>query len=420
LNQEEIMKSLRQAIQKSWIPEMKIINRDIAIALQLPQPLSLTDFTRFFDKPETLVFDQPIHSTGLRGRVELILQSDGSYIFRGHMRAIDWSSYAYKIQVFVRSAGVMIALETSGHVFGTDTPGDRQREWNETGSYNDVRKFWAALRINPQFEVLQDHEIAGVTGTLADVAQAALETFVAAYAGGTVGALIVLGAAGVTVKNPNILLGITVGAGVYLAFGSGFIIPALAAGTATASLADIRHRSLNGQEIQLADLIFKGTLPVDRIVLTDLHSPDRYREFVYPAIDGSIQVNMGRNYDNPLGADVNGRSSYSKPGSVLMHELTHAWQIEHTTFIPGMMCKALIERDYSQDVETSGNSASWSSFSLEQQASIVDSWYSKFIGQGLDGSATISDWIAQGLDSSVALSDNRFKYISENIRRGQA
>lgn len=405
------MRSLRQAIQKSWIPEMKIINRDVAIALQLPQPLSLTDFTRFFDKPETLVFSQPIDSDALHGSVELILQSDGSHIFRGNMRATGFPSFAYKIQVFVRSAGVMVALETSGRVFGTDTPGDRQKDWNETGSYDDVRKFWAALRINPQFEVLRDQDISGVTGALVDAGQAALETLVAAYAAGAVGALIVLGAnvgsaAGLTIKNPNILLGITVGAGIYLAFGSSFIIPALAAGTATAVLADIRHRSLNEQEIQLADQIFKGTLPVDRIVLTDLHSPDQYREFTYPAIDGSIQVNMGRNYDNPLGADVNGRSVYSTPASVLMHELTHAWQIEHTTFIPGMMCKALIERDYSQDVETSGSGASWSSFSLEQQGSIVDSWYSKFI--------------AQGLDSSAALTDARFKYISENIRQGQA
>jgi hypothetical protein len=405
------MQSLRQAIQKSWIPEMRIISREVGNALQLPQPLSLTDFTRFFDKPETLVFDQPIDSEALHGRVELVLQSNGSYIFRGHMRATGFPSFAYKIQVFVRSEGVMIALGTSGRVFGTDTPGDRQRDWNETGSYDDVRKFWAALRVNPQFEVLRDQDIAGLTGALVDVGQAALEAFVAAYAGGVVGALIVLGAnvgsaTGLTVKNPNVLLGITVGAGVYLAFGTGFLIPALAAGTATALLADIRHRSLNEQEIQLADRIFKGTLPVDRIVLTDLHSPDQYREFVYPALDGSIQVNMGKNYDNPLGPDIKGRTTYSKPGSVLVHELTHAWQIEHTTFIPGMICKALFERDYSQDVRASGSGAAWSSFSLEQQGSIVDSWY--------------SDFIDQGLESTAALTDARFNYISGNIRQGHA
>ena len=248
-----------------------------------------------------------------------------------------------------------------------------------------------------------------VTGALADVGQAALETIIAAYAAGPVGALIVLGAnvgsaTGLTVKNPNVLLGITVAAGVYVVFGSGFIIPAIAAGTATAALSNIRFRSLNEEEIQRANQIFKGTLPVDRIVLTDLHSPDQYREFAYPSVDGSIQVNMGRNYDNPLGPDVIGRAPYLKPGSVLMHELTHAWQIEHTKFIPGMMCKALLARDYYQDVKTSGSGASWSSFSLEQQGSIVDSWYSDFI---------------DGLDSSAALTDARFKYISENIRRGQ-
>ena len=103
------MKSLRQAIQQSWIPEMKIVNRDVGIALKLPQPLSLTDFTRFFDKPETLVFRQPIDSDALHGNVECILRSDGSYTFRGHMRATGFPSFAYKIQVFVRSVGVMIA-----------------------------------------------------------------------------------------------------------------------------------------------------------------------------------------------------------------------------------------------------------------------------------------------------------------------
>jgi hypothetical protein len=403
------MKSLRQAIQESWIPDMKIINRDTAVALRLPQPASLTDFMRFFDQPEILVFDQPIDSDALHGRVELILRSDGGYIFRGHMRATGFPSFAYKIQVFVHSVGMMVALETSGRVFGTDTPGDRQKDWNETGSYSDVRKFWAALRVNPQFEVLRDQDISGVTGALADVGQAALETIIAAYAAGPVGALIVLGAnvgsaTGLTIKNPNVLLGITVAAGVYVVFGSGFVIPAIAAGTATAALSDIRFRSLNEEEIQRANQIFKGTLPVDRIVLTDLHNPDQYREFVYPAIDGSIQVNMGRNYDNPLSGDANGRTPYLKPGSVLMHELTHAWQIEHTEFIPGMACKALLEREYYQDVKTSGSGAPWSSFSLEQQGSIVDSWYSDFI---------------DGLDSSAALTDARFKYISENIRRGQ-
>jgi hypothetical protein len=419
------MKSLRQTIQRSWIPEMAIIRRDMARVLGLSQPLSLNELTNFFDKPEILVFKQPSDTDALHGEVELILRSDGSYTFRGHMRATGLPSFAYKIQVFVRSAGVTIALETDGRVFGSDTPGDRERSWNEEGSYVDVSKYWAALRTNPQFEVSLEKNISGVLGGVVDVAKTVVEVFVAAHLAGVVGALIVLGAnlgsaTGVTIRNPNILAGVTVGAGILIVFGPSAIIPAIAAGVTSAALADIRFRSLNDKEIQLADKVFKGTLPLDRIVLTDLYNPDHKdgtneplaREFCYPSIDGSIQVNMGKNFDNTLGPDVNGRSVYSAPGSVFIHELTHAWQIQHTKFLPGLLCDALTNRDYIQDVKNSDNSASWSgSFSLEQQGSIVDSWYSDYF----DPTSP-----TQELNSNEALSDRRFKYISENIRRGQA
>ena len=235
------------------------------------------------------------------------------------------------------AAGVVIVAESSGRVFGTDTSGDRQRDWNEDNTSESIRKYWIALRLEPQFETNLDKNLSGVFGGLVDVVKTVVETYVAAQFAGTIGAVIVLGAelgaaTGLTFRNPNILAGVTVGGGILILFGPSAIIPALAAGTATAALADIRFRRLNDQsaksleEIQRANAVFKGTLPIDRIVLTDLHSPDRYREFCYPAIDGSIQVNMGRNFDNPLGPDVNGRAEYAKPGSVLMHELTHAWQ----------------------------------------------------------------------------------------------
>lgn len=420
------MKSLRQAIQKSWFPQMTLIRGDLATSLGLSQPLSLTELTRHLDQSETISLGAPLDADALHGAVEVILRSDGTYTFRGHVRATGWPSFAYTVQVFIRSAGgaVLVALATSGRVFGTDTPGNRSKNWDESNSSKFIRDYWMALRRDSKIDTNLDKSLSGVSGGLVDIAKTVFETYLAAQTGGIIGAVIVLGselgsATGGFHINPNILAGITVGAGILVVFGPSAIIPAVAAGTTTALVADIRFRRLNDgsaqslEEIRRANEVFKGTLPIDRIVLTDLHSPDRYREFCYPAIDGSIHVNLGRNFDNPLGPDANPirnartNNPYAKPGSVLMHELTHAWQIEHTTFIPGLTCKALLERDYTQNVKTTGSGASWSSdFSLEQQGSIVDSWY--------------SDWLDHGLDSPGALSDPRFKYISENIRRGQA
>ncbi|HVK05773.1 MAG TPA: hypothetical protein VM490_20045 [Armatimonadaceae bacterium] len=392
------------------MPNMGIIRGDLADGLLLPRPLSLTQLTKLFDEPEVLVFERAIDSDALHGSVHLTLYSDGRYVFRGHMRATGFPSFSYRIQVFVRAVGAAIALETSGRVYGTDTPGDRQRDWNDSGTYEDVRKFWTALRRDPQFDVVHDSDLAGVTATLADIGQAALETYLAAQTGGVVGAFIVLGsnvgsASGITVRNPNLLVGITAGAGVYFAFGSGFIIPAVAAGVTAGALADIRFRDLNEEEVRRADEVFRGTLPVDRIVLTDLRHPSGGdNAFVYPALDGSIQVNMGRNYDNPLGPDVTPNSKYKAPGSLLMHELTHAWQIAHGGFMPGTICDALTDREYGQNVVASGSGRSWDWYGPEQQGSIVDSWY--------------SEHLSAGLNSPAALADPRFRYIAENIRMG--
>lgn len=413
------MKSLRQAMQKSWFPEMNVIRGDLATSLQLTRPLSLTELTRHLDQPEEKIFRSPLDADALHGEAEFIMRSDGTYTFRGHLRATGLPSFAYKVQAFVRcAAGVVIAVETSGRVFGTDTPGDRQRDWHEDNTSESIRNYWTALRLEPQFETNLDKNLSGVLGAVVDVAKTVVETYVAAQFAGTIGAVIVLGAelgsaTGVTFKNPNILAGVTVGGGILLLFGPSAIIPALVAGVGTAALADIRFRPMNDQEIALANTVFAGTLPIERIIITDLYRPGQNargavdREFVVPGIDGSILVNMGKNFDHTLEPDVqrNVRDGYEAPGEVLIHELTHAWQIHHNTFLPGLLCKALIDTNYKYDKTKVREHAPWSlTFGLEEQASIVNDWF--------------GDHTA-GLDTVEALNDDRFFYISQNIRSGR-
>jgi hypothetical protein len=413
------MRSLRQAIQKSWFPDVKIIRSDLATSLQLTHPLSLIELTRHLDQPEEKSFRSPLDADALHGEAEFIMRSDGTYTFRGHLRATGFPSFAYKVQVSVRcAAGIVIVAEASGRVFGSDTPGDRQRDWSEDNASESIRKYWTALRSEPQFETKLDKNLSGISGGLIDVAKIVVETYVAAQFAGTIGAVIVLGAelgsaTGVTFSNPNILAGVTVGGGLLILFGPSAIIPVLAAGVVTATLADIRFRPMNDQEIALANKVFEGTLPIERIIITDLYRPGQNangavdRMFVIPGIDGSILVNMGKNFNHTLEPDIHGSmfEGAEAPGEVLIHELTHAWQIHHNTFLPGLLCKALIDTNYKYDKTKVREHAPWSStFGLEEQASIVNDWF----GEN-----------APELNSVKALNDDRFFYISQHIRLGR-
>lgn len=411
------MKSLRQSIQVSWIPEMRILRADLAAALGLPQPLSLTGLTRLLAQPEVRTLGADLDAVNLHGATEVVLRSDGTYTFRGHLEATGLPSFAYRLRASVRgSGGIVVALETRSRVFGDDTPGPSRRDWHEDGFAPAIRDFWTSLRLEPRLETDLEKNLAGVLGTLADVAETVVETYVAAQFSGVVGAVIVLGgelgaATGITFSNPKLLAGVTVASGVLLVFGPAAVIPALAAGVGTALLTDIEFRPMNEAEIALAFQVFRGTLPIERILITNLYNPSDTprgflaREFAVPGFDGKILINMGKNYENTLGIDVQQNireGAYSAPGQVLIHELTHAWQIHHAGFLPGLLCKALATADYDYKKEEARKHGSWSeSFDLEGQAAIVDSWFGANRGD---------------LNSVASLNDFRFFYLEQHIR----
>ncbi|MBL0158945.1 MAG: hypothetical protein IPP47_17825 [Bryobacterales bacterium] len=415
------MKSLRQAISKSSIPAMRVVRADLALSLGLRQPLSLTDLTRFFEQPETRHLSANLDADALHGATEFIMRSDGTYTFRGHLNATGFPSFAFRVQASVHcAAGIVIVVETRGRVFGSDTPGPDHREWNEDGASDAIRTFWPALRLDPKLATDLEKNLSGITGALVDVALTVVKTYVAAQFSGIVGAVIVLGgelgaATGVTFSNPKLLAGVTVASGVLLVFGPGAIIPALAAGSAVALLAGVQFRPMNDAEIALAFQVFKGTLPVERILITNLYNPTNTdngflaREFTMPGIaDGKILVNMGENFEHTLEPDVQQNvrgAAYQAGGQVLIHELMHAWQIHHATFLPGLLCQALTSANYKYDEAKVNQHASWSqSFDLEGQAAIIDKWF------GANRNA---------LDSFSSFNDPRFFYVSQHIRTGR-
>lgn len=411
------MTSLRQAIATSWYPELRLLRSDMARAMQLAEPLSLTQLVAVLGTPEAITRTADVRAKGIRGNVVFTIRSDGSYSFQGRLRATGLFSFAYKLQATFHCGGaVVIVVETTGRVFGDDTPGDSARRWDENGISAPIRDYWAALRLAPELATNLEKNMSGVTGALVDVAETVVETYVGAQFAGVIGAVIVIGSVlgtkmGTTFRNPNMLAGVTVGAGMLLVFGPGAIIPALAAGTLTAALTGIRSRPMNDEEIIFVQRVFHDTLPLDRIIITDMCNPSDTEtgtmlvEFTTLAIDGTILVNMGRNFDNTLGVDRNtdiGRQAYTKPGQVFIHELVHAWQISHHAFLPGLLCQALTSDGYTVDGERIKRREPWSGpFDLEAQAAIIDTWFGAF---------------DRDINSREALSDPSFFYVANNLR----
>jgi len=104
----------------------------------------------------------------------------------------------------------------------------------------------------------------------------------------------------------------------------------------------------HGDETGFARAVFGDSLDFNRIRVTNL-SGFGTRAFTTPTIDGTILLNIGNAYDSPT-TSVDPPHGYVFEGQILIHELTHAWQIQHTSladgYIPGLLCQGI----YNQEV----------------------------------------------------------------------
>jgi len=162
------------------------------------------------------------------------------------------------------------------------------------------------------------------------------------------------------------------GAGVGTALILG-VVAGVAIGAVTNAL--IKFRPLNAAEIAFARQVFGNSLPYQDVIITNLAGLGD-RAFTAPGVDGKTYLNLGHAYDNPLGT---GGSAYPKPGQLLIHELTHAWQIAHAGFLPGLMCSGMVNQANfilgDNVYEYGAPGPGWSKFNAEQQGAIVDQWF---------------------------------------------
>ena len=363
---------------------------DVAQFMGLKRPISIAALIDRLDKlPDAVPFTSTIVTgAALGGSVALTLTRAGGYVFAGSMRATGIPSFSFRVVAVVRSASgtVAVAAQHSGHVFGTDTPGPRDDDWSEVG--NDatqmkvIRNLWPDVSAG-SLAVSRSSDLAGVLGTAVDVIGDIAEFFVVADTlGADVAVCLVagseLGKAGVSLPGLGGVVGLGVVGGVVYIFGPFAIVPALVAGVAAGEIVDsmVRLRPLQPAEVNLARRVFGDSLDYAAIRLTNLSGLGG-RAFTTPTVSTTL-VNIGNAIDTPPDQAV--FPSYPAPGQILIHELTHAWQIQHASlqdgFVPGLMCQGVLNQTIvSRPYDYGPPGQPWSSFNMEAQGAIVDQWF---------------------------------------------
>jgi hypothetical protein len=334
---------------------------------------------------DTLHFEQVIvtpSGTPLGGRVGVDVHDNGDYHVRFEMHSSSLlAPFDFNVRAYLTAPGFpTLAFVRIGHVDALDSA-----VHEEDGHSPLLALYWTKLKAEPHFAAVKDYRWSGAIGTLADIVNDIVEVFAGA-AGFALGVVIgatkdALGLIGATL-GPGATIGVIAGAVVFaIALGGVGIGGALIAGAITAVavcvIADllIDSRPMNEAEKTLARQVFGDTVPLDQIMLTNLGGGSG-RGFTAQGVDGKIYINLGKTFDNPLGP---GGGTYPYPGQILIHELTHAWQITHNAFLPGLMCSMLVtqaDNSLGDKVYAYGPPGpDWSDLNPEQQGAIVDQWF---------------------------------------------
>jgi hypothetical protein len=335
---------------------------------------------------DTRSFHQAIvtpSGTPLGGWVDVSVSDNGDYSVHFHMHcSSSLASFDFAVRAYLSAPGFpTMAFLHTGSVSGVDS------DDHEEGGHNPLLAlYWPQLIANPTFFAGKDYKWSGAIGTVADLFDDLVEA-VAGAAGFALGVIIgatseAIGWLGATL-GPGGTIGVVAGVVVFAVAAAsgvgiiGAVILAVVAGVAIGAVTDalIKSRSLNDAEKAFARQVFGDSVPLDDTIITNLGGASG-RGFTAKGVDGKIYVNLGKAFDNPLGP---AGDAYPHPGQLLIHELTHAWQISHTGFIPGLMCSMLVNQaeftlgDNVYDYGPPGSK--WADLNAEQQGAIVDQWF---------------------------------------------
>ncbi len=380
------MVSFRAAAQKKIPVNEPISARALIQQLGLTPPVSLLALIRDLDVVASRSFHQDIvtpEGTPLGGWVDLQVQSNGNYQITFHMHSSSIAgNFDFDLRAYLNIPnGPTFFFHHSGHVSGVDSA-----DYPESGTNPLIAMYWSEIQSSGGFTVAKDYQWGGIVGTLDSLVKDILDLG-AAIVGTAVGAVIAVTQEAIGWIHANlgpggtigVLSGVAVfvvaaalgaGAGAALILGT---VAGVAAGAVSSALID--SRPIAQAEIDLASTVFGNTIPYDKVWLTNLAGLGG-RPFTAPGVDEKIYCNLGSVYANPLGSYPR---AYPAAGQVLIHELTHAWQIAHTGFLPGFECSAVVTQanfTFGDNVYAYGPAGQpWRSLNPEQQGAIVDQWF---------------------------------------------
>lgn len=375
-------------------------------------------------RPEEKIFEQAIvteNGVALRGGVKLVVRNDGTGVYSGHMRATGAVSYNFRIRSVIHSADreMLVVGQESGSVHGTFDFGDQEYAWSRPVEAFTARLRWAPI-LNGTMIVNNAFQIGGLFGTLKDLVGDTIQYITtrgllgSAPGGQLISTIVFIGSelgdlAGLhNIAGPGGIPGVLLASGAAFVVGPSWVIPVFV-GTAVAGELTIKHRALSAREVAFCDQVFAGSLDYSRIRITNLTGA-KNKQFTCPSSNDVVLVNMGDAlFDDPISF---GDEVYKTPGQLLIHELVHAWQIQHRSSSVEFLWDVLMQKlgadgDYSYGPP----GPTWSdAFGLEAQASVVDEW---FAGVNRRAVSPVTD------RKPINVNDPYFRYIRDNIRASQ-
>ncbi|GGF15586.1 COG1470 family protein [Subtercola lobariae] len=334
--------------------------------------------------PESRTFTQRVVSDNeLDGEVTLVIDNSGNATFSGTVTAYGVKSYDFTVKSVIRSADGKVAIvqQKTGSAYGkVDLGKPSDVTWSEPITSAMAAAQWPSLR-NATMTLDVAARETGVLGVVEDVVETWLKflvTSVLLAPTGGLSAIIFMGDEfadiyGVRPPGPGGLLGLIAAAGATVLLGPQVIIPVLLGGELVGD-ALVKSRRLHQPEISYLTLVFGDKLPFDRVLLTNLTGIGGV-EFTVPGTDNTdILVNFGGGFDDGIAHTAPDRG-YTEPGQLLVHEMTHAWQIANGPSDADYYWRAAIAKIAGQAAYHYGPAGQpWRKFGLEQQATIVEEW----------------------------------------------
>jgi hypothetical protein len=371
------MKSFRNVATAQLNPPSQISTKALAQMASIPSPVSMSQLINALMAPVSFHADITTPAgTALGGTVDLTLFSDGRYSFNVHMHDSGFDPYTFRVRCAAQAPnGVNVLFQVSGHTDGTGSNPfghvNRDFDHKEEGVRPLAKLYWLDVR-SSSISVSKSYEDVGALNTIEDIAKDLLGFLVADVTFGAGLALVIAASAELadsldaSFVGTGGLVGVAVAGGVVWVFGPSAIIAAVVAGVAAGAITDalIKHRMMTVEEYRFAGTVFGDTLPArERFFITNLSS-DGGRNYTWPNVDGSILLNLNNAFENPMGYT---EGAYPTKGQVFIHELVHAWQIKTKSFVPGLICKRVVE---TSAYDRGASDQSWNEKGLEQQAAI--------------------------------------------------